>query len=312
MTPFVLGKDGRIFGEGPKTTYFDIHPHIIHRSNASMTEGLFTEWNYKPKKGLVAGNFMAGFNNWENRIFNKKQRMPIWKANATDTPNETIGPLGRYNTGGQGVEKETATPNIHMLFPFRNPSTTSAILIDDYMFGGNAKVPALCIGLDTLTSAIAVTGGGDKWEPVKCFVDLIVQVECEIELTDGVDYTNPSGFQETLADYMFPEYGIYHSQGRMVKQHPDYQIMGNEVIESIYDSTENTKYDTFSPRPRSTATTPEERSKLGKMKDKEYLSKKPLAHTHYLRSMVEHEKRRSRVQTSSKTAPSKPADNKIN
>lgn len=289
MTPYATVSAG----EAPTTSYFDIHPHIIHRTNASMTEGLFTEWNYKPKKGLVSGNFTAFEDNFNERIFNTNERMPIWKANAI-TPN--IQPLGRYNTGGQGNGTETAIPNVHMKFPYRNPVIKSSILIDDYMLGGNAKIPALCIGIDTLTTAITIPGGSDKWEPVKCFVDLIVQTECEIEITDGVDYTNPTCPQENFADYMFPEYGVYTTNNYMVRTNPDYQIMGNEVVENQSDGVQNTIYSKFTPTVSTLSTNNgDERMKAGRKARAEFLSKKPIGHTHYLRSLVDQEKRRQRA-----------------
>ncbi len=189
--------------------YFNVNNFIEKRINASMNEGHFTSWSYKPKDGLVAGYFDVGpLSLFNSRMkINQKLKMPLQSASfTTDLSSFSMKPpLGIYNTGGQDVNMETQNPRIMVQRPFRtiNGSRTK---IERTLDSGNV-VPPLVIGIEPLVSELP-TSTGNTWSPVRCFVDLYVDVELEMEVKYGYDYVDPA-MPSIPANYKFPQMSLY-------------------------------------------------------------------------------------------------------
>lgn len=184
--------------------YFNINPFIEKRVNASMNEGLFTQWHYKPIDGLVSGNFSIGPNSVIYRQkFNTKSRMPM-KQNSL--AYENLGKVTEQNplTNMQGNSFEDT--NISDTFvPGQLPYTKSADVMTqiDRVEVTGKQVPPLIIGIEPLVSEIP-TNTSNKWEIVKCFVDLYIDVELQMECSYGFDYIDPS-IPSVPANFMKPE-----------------------------------------------------------------------------------------------------------
>lgn len=184
--------------------YFNINPFIEKRVNASMQEGLFTQWSYKPKDGLVAGNFSVGPNNiMAIAKFNSKSRLPmIQKSVVSEASGTATEPQPLTNMAGQDFQREADTDSY---IPGQVAYTRSANITTqiDRVETTGSQIPPLIIGIEPLVSEIP-TNTSNKWETVKCFVDLYVDVELEMECKYGFDYIDPS-IPSIPANYMFPE-----------------------------------------------------------------------------------------------------------
>lgn len=191
----------------PQIPYFDIWPFVVKRTNASMTEGHFASYSYQPRNGLVFSHQAAQIG---SRILElNNDRMPIWSSAISAT---YVGSLpGLYNTGGQSNEVETTEPPITMKYPFMNPdpSQYSEIEIENRAFNTvtTEPQPPLVIGIEPLTTEIETDG---RFEVVKCHVDLLVQVELDMEIVMGTDYTNPNTFDIRRPDFKYPNLQMYN------------------------------------------------------------------------------------------------------
>lgn len=193
---------------------FDVYPFVSKRINASMNEGLLTEYHYKPKNGLVAAQcwFGAGdcftSNTFENiGMTNYKQK----------TQSDSFYTLPTENSPGGWIEPQiweghspnTFGPNMleYALARWRNytKDTWSIIPIENSAISGSPiiKQDPLIIGIDPLVTEIS-TSTNNKWEAVKCFVDICLNVTCEIEITQGVDYMNANTRTILRPNYMNP------------------------------------------------------------------------------------------------------------
>lgn len=193
---------------------FDIQPFIEKRVNVSMNEGLFCTYSYKPKKGLISGKFWAqyGGDDAGKRFFNYKSKMPMVKnsytcGEHTETDQLTTVERGYNNMAGTYDAEYSDNPG-HLFWRhnFLQPLEVDYIYIelDNFMDSGPySKQPPLVIGIEPLTTEIGGQGS-NKWEPVQCHVDLYVQVECEIEITQGVDYVPPNRITAFVSDYKNP------------------------------------------------------------------------------------------------------------
>lgn len=217
--------------------YFNVNSFIDKRINASMNEGHFTSWSYKPKDGLVQGFFDIG----PTTIFpaslklNPRSNMPIQQAACKTIINDDplARPLGQYNTGGQDDFMEDKFPDVHQLRPFTIQESVSNRMIERSEMSGQ-KVPPFVIGIEPLISELP-TNVSNKWEAVKCFVDIYVDVELEMECTYGFDYIDPS-MPSIPANFKFPSMSIGDHNGYVVTN-PDYTDISNKQI-----VTERTDY----------------------------------------------------------------------
>lgn len=93
----------------------------------------------------------------------------------------------------EGHSPNTIGPNLleYSLARWRNydKDTWSIIPIENSVISNIpiVKQEPLIIGIDPLVTGIS-TSLNNKWEAVKCFVDICLNVVCEIEITQGVDY----------------------------------------------------------------------------------------------------------------------------
>lgn len=192
----------------PAIPYFDIWPFVSKRINASMNEGLFTTYSYKPKNGLVFSNQWVGNPDASLRFNNS--RMPIYGSGLATIYN-TSGTPGLYNTGGQPAEQETSYPNVTQKFPFVNsmPNYYQWTQIENAAghLGTREQIPPLVIGIEPLTTEIQTQG---RFELVKCHVDILVQCELDMEIIIGTDYTNPNTFDIIRPDYKNPTLSMYN------------------------------------------------------------------------------------------------------
>lgn len=188
--------------------YFNVNPFIKKRVNASMNEGHFTTWSYKPRDGLVYGYFSVGPNSlFGSRLkFNNRKKMPTQMTPTTSLQtNQMIAPSwGLQNTQGRDTAQEVSQVNGAALVPFA-PQPHLATLIDRTTITGEL-IPPLVIGIEPLVSELP-TSTGNTWQPVRCFVDIYVDVELEMELVYGYDYVDPS-MPSIPVNYKFPSMAI--------------------------------------------------------------------------------------------------------
>lgn len=193
---------------------FDINPFVCKRINASMNEGLFTEYTYKPKNGLVSAQcwFGAGegFNSnvYENVCFSnyiqKTMSDSFYYPPDDHTPGGWINPQiweghSMLSNGPQLAEMNLARwrnyhPDEWPIIPIENSAIVNTPI---------KKQDPLIIGIDPLVTELT-TSTNNKWEAVKCFVDICVNVTCEVEITQGVDYLNPNTKTIIRPNYMNP------------------------------------------------------------------------------------------------------------
>ena len=194
----------------PAIPYFDVWPFVDKRINASMNEGFFTTYEYSPVFGTVFAQQMGQAGSEYLELNNT--RMPLWSSSTGGTEaNPYKGSLpGLYNTGGQTAEVETREPLVAQKFPFINPKPRDYSMLEIENAAGNLvrrkPIPPLVLGIEPLTSELKTQG---KWEAVQCHVDILVQVELDMEIIMGTDYTNPNTFDIRRPDFKNPELQVY-------------------------------------------------------------------------------------------------------
>uniref|UniRef100_A0A1L8E5W6 Putative vp n=1 Tax=Haematobia irritans TaxID=7368 RepID=A0A1L8E5W6_HAEIR len=189
--------------------YFNVNPFIEKRVNASMTEGLFTTWSYKPTDGLVAGYFDTGpLSLYNDKMkFNQHMVMPLQSSPFTRNivGNNSMTPvLGLNNCGGINDQQVTEIPKIVTQRPFKTLNERNMLIERSLMSG--KTVPPLIIGIEPLVSELP-TNTGNTWSPVRCFVDLYVDVELEMEVKYGYDYIDPA-MPSIPPNYKFPQMSL--------------------------------------------------------------------------------------------------------
>lgn len=200
--------------------YFNINPFIEHRINASMDEGLFTSWAYTPKDGLVAGNFGVGITKFHSGLgMNTKTRLPMLQiANVPGDKGKSSEPNCIYNAAG--IHTDVPIDNdqtILALTPYARSANVLSMIDREELTG--EKIPPLIIGIDPLISEIE-TSTNNKWEPVKCFVDLFIDVELTMECKYGFDYIDPS-MPSIPANYKFPRYMLRGPDNTVMQANPN-------------------------------------------------------------------------------------------
>lgn len=215
--------------DAPAIPYFDIWPFVTKRINASMNEGLFTTYSYKPKNGLVFSNQWVG--NYDTNLRFNNSRMPIYGSGIAYNYS-TKGTPGLYNTGGQAAELEVSYPNITQKFPFINykEGDYQKIQIDDATghTGTRVQIPPLVIGIEPLTTEIQTQG---RFEIVKCHVDILIQCELDMEIITGTDYTNPTTFDVIRPDYKNPNLSMYNFTDEIIRlsENSNLNLMNKET-----------------------------------------------------------------------------------
>lgn len=111
---------------------------------------------------------------------------------------------GLQNTQGRNTAQESSQVDGATLVPFA-PQPHLATLIDRTTITGEL-IPPLVIGIEPLVSELP-TSTGNTWQPVRCFVDIYVDVELEMELVYGYDYVDPS-MPSIPVNYKFPSMAI--------------------------------------------------------------------------------------------------------
>lgn len=197
--------------------YFNINPFIEKRINASMDEGLFASYSYKPINGLVAGNFSVGPTTFFTSILgmNNKVKLPMQKpAQTTTTDNRNA--LGLFNALGDDNTLSTPDANALNLIPYVRAADVTTLIDREDITG--KKIPPFIIGIEPLLSEIP-TNTSNRWEAVKCFVDLYVDVELQMEAKFGYDYIDPS-IPSIPPNYKFPQYMTLGSANKIITPHP--------------------------------------------------------------------------------------------
>lgn len=214
--------------------YFNANAFVKKRINSSMNEGHFTSWRYKPYRGLVAGYFTCGLDTlFSTYHLNPRARLPMM-SNGNQGEHTMSKIMGLQNTGVNpfmGGDDNLNNMSFNMMDrPFRTELDATAILIENTEITGHL-VPPLVIGIEPLVSEIPTTSG-NKWEPVKCFVDIYVDVECVIELTRGTDYISSSIQDTIIPDYknpvLMPTY-----QGNRIIGKPNYTELNKNNISCL-------------------------------------------------------------------------------
>lgn len=185
---------------------------ITKKINASFDEGHFTSWEYKPKSGLIMGQYT---NNYVNRARTAmmRRKLPLI-TNFDQPPTNAFGSSAKVQ--GYAFNKESL-----YLRNFRNLQVANydRLKIDEYTVGGPTRIPTLCIGIEPLTTEL-----NGKWEAVNAFVDLTVNTYCTIEIKQGVPYINGNTRSVIVPDYMQPEYNL---------------CVQDDTTENILTSTDN-------------------------------------------------------------------------
>nr|AQN78651.1 putative protein 2 [Linvill Road virus] len=179
--------------------FFNIHPFVDYRVNASMNEGLFCQYQYVPEHGLVAGKYLAGKKNFAEAVtyYRKNPKSVISGLEGEESIRLPV-------PEASGVNQENIDENYQYLrLPYRNYKETeySSLQIDDraYPMHSGKQQPPLVIGLESLWSSI-----GNKNTVVPCHVDIIVNTYCEIECDIGTDYVHPSGGKPFIPHFINP------------------------------------------------------------------------------------------------------------
>lgn len=180
---------------------------IIMRKNVSMEEGLFTTFEYKPKDGLIAGQFTnifgSNLNENTNLVINKTAKVPSVETHPDRSNTSKFQPTA--NSAGTSTQMDAAgfNPEAMNNWRYMNYEQTefSKMTIDNETLGGEFRPPQLIIGIEPL-----VTELNDKWEPVNAYVDIYINATCTVEITQGVDYINSNSRSMVMPNYMFPRY----------------------------------------------------------------------------------------------------------
>lgn len=225
--------------------YFNLNPFIELRINASMNEGLFTTWNYSPSDGLIQGYFSIGpATIWQTyNKTNHRKNIPLIYSGTTNDLDDTTNTGYQYgraltNSEGQSVEMNSENnQNSLSLRPWnRSPYLTQSIERTEL----NGKhIPPLILGIEPLVSEIP-TSTNNKWEPVKCYVDLYVNVELTIECKYGYDYVDPA-MPSIPVNYKFPQYTLNNNGFNMPLNTEKFDLITDNILTdwSTYDPLQN-------------------------------------------------------------------------
>lgn len=188
---------------------FDINRYIIQRRNASMEEGLFCTWKYKPKNGQIFAQHLV--------------RAPTALSFSTDNPvsfDRTKQNVGRtrgtfaLNAGMPNIPQGlpynasiNAAQEIQMDI-FRNQTNIAMISIDD-MFTGNGSqqdIPVLAFGIEPV---ISIETDTTSFKAANCHIDITVNAYITLEIEEGVDYDIAEYNQLVEYDYKNPTSRMY-------------------------------------------------------------------------------------------------------
>lgn len=190
-----------IFTQMARATMFPINRYIKEKINISINEGLIDEWEYSPKQGLVAGQFLVtgtssfSFNNDITQLLTSFDPSHITLNNSTEQyANVTDQATGVRNTEPRVQPVDASeptffttvsyTPGAVSLLPFVNyaRSVNHRITIDSPFVTrngvqGSFHTPTLCIGLDPLLDS--------GLNNIVAYTILTMDVTCTIELENG-------------------------------------------------------------------------------------------------------------------------------
>lgn len=201
---------------------FPIQRYIDNRINASMDEGAFMNYSYKPKNGYIFGhNSLAGFctctvnPNMQGLALTAKNahtynRVQWEKDNGKNSNvNETGGKgIGTINSeSGHNIPEIYDNVYNYHVCPMRNNKDPWIININShsgiYNIGGMYKdQPSCCFGLEPIINDDAQNS------IVDCYLDIEVKTTCVVNITDGVSYANERGGYVVQPNYMRPQVGI--------------------------------------------------------------------------------------------------------
>lgn len=213
----------------PTTIYeencFPLRDFIIKRINASMNEGLFTEWEHDYSDAILFGRA----NNWApsgqlkptSEHFNKVPVSGYSKAANYLDANFAPGVFAGSNTA---LSDSTE--------PYRSFwSDVSSNWYSKYMFYNNPEshkdVPALIIGMDTLMSNTTYTSASTL---VNTYIELTLDVECTVHYSNGNPRFRmfaPSGQTRIPKDNL----GLlaYKLNQRSIRSYTDRNLIGNTI-----------------------------------------------------------------------------------
>lgn len=202
------------FPAGKNLPFFNPLSFVVKRKNVSFDEGLFTTWSYKPKDGLIFGQYVNTWNAVNNAFANTyslyKRNIPLVETHQEMSSSGVWQPPA--NPSGTSVEHNAKGFNVEAMTMNRylnyTPDYYSYMTIDNEMLNGTHRPPVLVIGIEPL-----VTELNEKWEAVNAYVDITIDTFCTIELTQGVDYINSNTRSTIVPNYMFPRYNptVYDS-----------------------------------------------------------------------------------------------------
>lgn len=164
---------------------FPIQDFIIQRRNASMEEGQFISWKYKPQHGLIFHKFdqMIGGSTLTRSAFTLENQ------NEPNLPGVNSA-MYQGGTGGHTAYSAmvTNTPIMcHDVPVAHDKSDWFRMPIDNKNMSGHsgAPVPGCIFGIESLYSQ---KSANTVAELVRCYVDVIVDVACKVKIRQGVDY----------------------------------------------------------------------------------------------------------------------------
>lgn len=183
--------------------YFDINPFIKSRKNVSFDEGLADSWEHEFNCYLFGHNMVNDMDLYNRtQTIARNETLPTTRTiyNSEQATQRTYG--GIFNNIAPLFHNNNGLPeDNHGAFPFFTPHMDEAKkwLIAD-RFRNNGHIPAFTFGMEPL-----VVEKNDKWEPVSCFLDLIIDVEITLHIVQGVDYINANNDNIVRPNFMFPQ-----------------------------------------------------------------------------------------------------------
>lgn len=250
---------------------FDINPWIEKRINVSFDEGNFLTWSYQPKNGLIAGQmFDMGYTAIGRRAFSKKYSLPLTTGAFEHSGSSGVN-IHNYSDVQNGEGSSVCVNTIYVkkdsalaTAPFLNcnPVQYSQMVIDDPLQGKECNVPPLIFGIEPL-----LTYQKMKWAVVPCFVDIYVDVECDVLIQNNVNYINPSMPSTCRPDYRNPLRipVAYNQQGNQYqysfnnnRQAFDNGIIESHVLDRVYPANEIDNYKFFNEEKTDKITTRKE------------------------------------------------------
>lgn len=172
---------------------FNIRAFIKQRINSSMNEGVFEEWSYSPREGIICGQFRTGPNMNPSVAAGTGSDLFLRNHAIGHRPYASTNKATNIQQGRSTIETNTLQVGQLVTNVFQNTFETDDALahlpIENCFVSGEFKeIPNLTFGIEPLMTTKSLT---DPSEIVKTYVDIIINVKCVIDIKSGNDYTFP-------------------------------------------------------------------------------------------------------------------------